>query len=371
VKFALSLALLIMIAGLWIGVTLAATVASPTLTSLRVAEYQDFLVARAEPLAEGSVPADTITFVCNPDEWREVMGDVPPPAWPNDPMMLLIGPLNHEFSCANIELRPKSDSNNVTLRRSSASAPSAPGGCAISVQRTVRGEPIVVMGGWYWEHQMATIRTCGERIVVPHTDEAGFLRVEATATNARTSKRLELTSAKVVLTGQPIRERQALIGGDGAAVLQDIPAWTSYGVDVQPAGCGVFHFASQTVMPGRITTLQLDLGPLNSLDVLVTQEQGGRKVPLRDASVAAYWAGQSALIVGARTDAQGHAVLDCIRPGAKIDVRVTSPGYFWKDACAVEVEPGQQSPFQVLLKPNPDPRRIPIPSVCSESTNRR
>ena len=36
-KFALSLALLIMIAGLWIGVTLAATAASPTLTSLRVA----------------------------------------------------------------------------------------------------------------------------------------------------------------------------------------------------------------------------------------------------------------------------------------------------------------------------------------------
>ena len=37
----------------------------------------------------------------------------------------------------------------------------------------------------------------------------------------------------------------------------------------------------------------------------------------------------------------------------------------------IEVGPGQQSPIQVLLKPNPDPRRIPIPSVCGESTNRR
>lgn len=364
-KFALSLALLT------VGTAHASpAAASPTLTSLRVAEYQDFVLARAEPLSEGSLPADTIIFICNPDEWREVMGDVPPPDWPNDPMMLLVGPLNHEFSCANIELRPKSDSNNVTLRRPSDSAPNAPAGCVISVQRTIRGEPIIVMGGWFWEHQLATIRTCGERVDVPHTDDAGFLRVEATAADARTSKRLELTNAKVVLTGHPIHERQALIGGDGAAVLQDVPAWTSYGVDVQPVGCGVFHFANQTVLPGRITTLRLDLGPLTSLDVLVTQEQGSRKVPLRDASVAAYWAGQSALIVGAGTDALGHAVLECIRPGAKIDVRVTSRGYFWQDACAIEVGPGQQSPIQVLLKPNPDPRRIPIPSVCGSSLGR-
>jgi hypothetical protein len=284
VRFALSLALLTA------GTAHAGpAAASPTLTSLRVAEYQDFVLARAKPLSEGSIPADTIIFICNPDEWREVMGDD---------------------------------------------------------------------------------RTCGERVDVPHTDDAGFLRVEATAADARTSKRLELTNAKVVITGHPIHERQALIGGDGAAVLQDIPAWTSYGVDVQPAGCGVFHFANQTVLPGRITTLRLDLGPLTSLDVLVTQEQGSRKVPLRDASVAAYWAGQSALIVGAATDALGHAVLECIRPGAKIDVRVTSRGYFWQDACAIEVGPGQQSPIQVLLKPNPDPRRIPIPSVCGSSIGR-
>lgn len=105
---------------------------------------------------------------------------------------------------------------DVTLRRPSDSATNAPAGCVISVQRTIRGEPIVVMGGWYWEHQLATIRTCGERVDVPHTDDAGFLRVEATAADARTSKRLELTNAKVVFTGHPIHERQALIGGDGA-----------------------------------------------------------------------------------------------------------------------------------------------------------
>jgi len=65
--------------------------------------------------------------------------------------------------------------------------------------------------------------------------------------------------------------------------------------------------------------------------VQVSREEGARHVPLADASVGAYYAGQNAWIAGAGTDVGGHAVLACIRSDTVVDVRVSSQGFFSAD----------------------------------------
>ncbi len=350
------------------GSILASQGASAPEAPLRIPQFQDFTLARAQPLPAGSVPADTVTLVCSPEEWREVMRDIQPPDWPNDPLMLLVGPLNHEFSCANIELRPKSDSNTVTLRRPSTAAPSALGGCAISVQRPIRGEATVLTANWYWDHQLATIRSCGERVHIPHTDNADFLRVKLAACDADSSKPMDLTDAKVTIAGRPLHYAfSALTGRDGVAILQDVPAWAGYEVTVQPRGCGEFHFSKLVARAGRNSSVELDLGILASLEVHVHHDRSGRRVPLAEATVSGRVTDEHLNYVGAETDKNGVAVLTCLPATSPVDVHVAYPDHLGADACGIPVGPGGHSRIEVLSSVNPDPRKRPIPPPCGRT----
>jgi len=340
----------------------------------RVVSFQDFVLARADALPEGSVAADTITFICDQQQWRAAMGEIAPPAWIVDPpgMVLLVGPLNHEFSCANVELRPKSDSNVVTLRSPRDSAPIARGGCAIVVTRTVRGEPIIVTGGWMGvrEHQLASIQSCGERIEVPHTDKAEFLRVRLIARTAMTSQPMNLSDSRLYLNLNGMSTpHTAIAGRDGVAILQGVPASSGYEFIVRPPGCGEFRFGNQTVIAGQESKLEFDLGALASLVVRVSENKGGRRVPLQGAGVGGHINGEHTDYIRAETDSSGRAVLACIPASSKLNLRVNYPYHLWEDLCGIEVGPGGRSIVDVLSRANPDPRKPPggVPPVCGEA----
>jgi hypothetical protein len=344
-----------------------------SIASSQVHDYKDYVLARADALPEASVQADTITFLCDREDWPQVMGEIAPPRWIKEPpgMTLLIGSLNHDFSCANVELRYRDDLHIVTLRPPTVSAPPAPGGCAIEVSRTARDEPIVVMGQWIWERELATIRTCGERIAVPHTDDAEVLRVRLTAREAGTSHAVSLANSKVLLAGRALRHTQTTIADpDGVAVFRSIPATTGYELIVQPPGCGEFHFRDRTIAAGMETTMEFDLGSFASLVVHVNHFESGKRVPLHGASVVASMVDEHTRGVFAETDESGRAVMACI-PSTKVDLRVQYPNHLWEDVCDVSVGPAGLSVVDVLSRENPDPRRRPVPPICGRQEGLR
>ena len=294
------------------------------------------------------------------------MGEIAPPSWLTEPpgMALLIGSLNHEFSCANVELRYRDDLRLVTLRPPTAAAPAAPGGCTIAVSRTVRNEPIVVMGGWTWDHELATVRTCGERLAVPHTDDAEILRVRVTAREAGSAHPVSLANSKILLAGHVLPHTQTTIADpEGVAIFRSIPATTGYELRVQPPGCSEFDFRNVTIRAGTDMTMEFDLGSFNSLVVHVSQLESGKRVPLRGATVVATMLEEHIRGAVAETDENGRAVLACI-PTTKLDRRVQYPNHLCEDVCDVSVGPAGVSEIDVLSRENPDPRRRPVPPIC-------
>jgi hypothetical protein len=229
----------------------------------------------------------------------------------------------------------------------------------------MQGVPITLTGHWMWDHELATIRSCGEGAPVPRTDNAEFLRLRLTARDAKTSQPLRLANSRIEikLNGMST-SRSAIAGPDGVAIMQDVPATSGYEFNVRPPGCGEFHFGNQVVLAGRDRTLELNLGTLASLDVRVSEEKAGRRVPLPGAMVAGQVSDEHTSFVGGETDSSGRAVLACIPASSKVNLRINYPYHLWEDVCGVEVGPGGRSSVDVLPRVNPDPRRRVVPGIC-------
>ena len=358
------------------GLILLAAIGSTRASDIRIPKYKDYVTPPALALPEGSFPRGTITLLCSPDDWPRFLGDVPPPSWLADPpgTAILVGPSRRPISCENVELRSKSSARIVTFPPTSDSAPAAPGGCAIKVSRTVRGEPIVVNSDWLWKWELGTVRTCGESVRVPETDHADLLRVRLSAHADDLFAGREFEDTRVQLIGpNRLFNKTATAGSDDVAVFHDVPATSDYELVIQPPACGRFKVRRRLVPSGRDVVLEINLGSLASLSVQAKQLMEGAHAPVPGAHVRAFprqiRLGYTAEGQNQVTDSQGRVVFDCLPTDAPVDIRVSRRGFWWSDLCGVQVGPTGSSSVPVILKPNPDPRRRPIPALCSEEVS--
>ena len=331
-----------------------------------IREHRDYLTPATASLPEGSLARNTVIFLCDPNDWPRVVKGVPPPAWLQEPpgSVLLVGPFRHSFSCQNVQLRGNDEGRVVTLGGPSESAPPALGGCAIAVSRSIRGEPIMLDGYWSWKQRLATLHACSEAIKIPETDYADRLRIRLHAVADRTTGVRSLQGAKVQLIGPySLYNNTVVAENDEMAIFQQVPATDGYEVLIEPVGCRRFDVWHQEILAGRDVVLDVDLGTFSTLAVRVTQDTTAGRRPL-SAALVRIVSNYESYLGSAETDQSGQAIVSCLPADSKVDLRVTHPGYFWADQCGVMVGPRGQSQIDVVLAPDPDPRRRLIPPVC-------